>query len=301
MDVEIRHLRILRAIAEAGSLARAAAALDMSQGSLSRHLQRLERSVGVPLLHRNHTGVTLTTAGELLLSGADKALPIVDRLLAAAKRHTETRPEAVLTRIGAMHSSVLPPLLKSVHQQLPDAEIALRIEETGMQLLDLLCDQQIDLALLRHYPHSDPPMRDTVGHTRIVDEPTLLAVGPSHRLAQCDTVGVQDLADERCVLPDADRHRLSRVFLSVCKEMGVQPRISYTSDTTAVEAMVHGTDAVSPVHSTWSTTDGLIRRRLRDPALTSQVLLAWTRDGAFAAHVSGLIDTVTREHSRAVE
>lgn len=92
MTLEIHDLRILRAIAEAGSLAGAARALGTNQGNVSRQLQRIERGTGVTLFRRQARGTTPTAAGRLVLSGAETLLPLIDWLLDTAAQQTGHRP-----------------------------------------------------------------------------------------------------------------------------------------------------------------------------------------------------------------
>jgi hypothetical protein len=110
---------------------------------------------------------------------------------------------------------------------------------------------------------------------------------------------VEELSDERCVLADPDRYRLSRLFVRVCREAGVQPDISYTTDMAAAAAVVCGTTAVTPTYLQHATVPGLLHRRLHDPALGARILLAWDRDSAFAGHARTVIDAVLRERVRA--
>ncbi|HJX43882.1 MAG TPA: LysR family transcriptional regulator, partial [Geodermatophilus sp.] len=74
MDVHLRELRALVAVAEEQSITRAAQRLFLAQPALSRRLQALERQVGVPLLTRLPRGVALTEAGRALLGPAREAV-----------------------------------------------------------------------------------------------------------------------------------------------------------------------------------------------------------------------------------
>ncbi|SCE60458.1 regulatory helix-turn-helix protein, lysR family, partial [Streptomyces sp. Termitarium-T10T-6] len=80
MDLELRHLRILLAISEAGSLTRAAAALFLSQPAMTTQLRRIEASFGQPLFERSARGVVPTRAGELVLAHARTAVASADRI-----------------------------------------------------------------------------------------------------------------------------------------------------------------------------------------------------------------------------
>jgi DNA-binding transcriptional LysR family regulator len=76
--LELRHLRYLVAVADAGTFTRAADRLFIAQPTLSQQIRRLEQLVGTPLLHRGRDGVRLTTAGAVLLDAARDVLAGVD-------------------------------------------------------------------------------------------------------------------------------------------------------------------------------------------------------------------------------
>src|SRR5215471_15751965 len=72
--LELRHLRYLVAVADAGTFTRAAERLFMAQPTLSQQVHRLEQIVGTTLLHRRRDGVQLTAAGTVLLEAARDVL-----------------------------------------------------------------------------------------------------------------------------------------------------------------------------------------------------------------------------------
>ena len=76
--LELRHLRYLVAVADAGTFTRAAERLFIAQPTLSQQIGRLEQAVGTPLLHRGRDGVRLTAAGAVLLDAARDVLAAVD-------------------------------------------------------------------------------------------------------------------------------------------------------------------------------------------------------------------------------
>jgi DNA-binding transcriptional LysR family regulator len=76
--LELRHLRYLVAVADAGTFTRAAEQLFIAQPTLSQQIRRLEQAVGTPLLVRDRDGVRLTTAGAVLLDAARDVLSAVD-------------------------------------------------------------------------------------------------------------------------------------------------------------------------------------------------------------------------------
>jgi DNA-binding transcriptional LysR family regulator len=84
--LELRHLRYLVAVADAGTFTRAAERLFVAQPTLSQQIGRLEQIVGTPLLHRGRDGVQPTPAGAVLLDAARDVLSLVDHGVSQARQ-----------------------------------------------------------------------------------------------------------------------------------------------------------------------------------------------------------------------
>ena len=80
MHIEFRHLRTVKAIHEAGGLARAAEQLNITQSALSHQIKGLEEQAGIELFVRRSKPMTLSAAGLRLLRLADKILPEVEAI-----------------------------------------------------------------------------------------------------------------------------------------------------------------------------------------------------------------------------
>ena len=78
LGVELRHLRYLVAVADAGTFTRAAERIFVAQPTLSQQIRRLEELVGTPLLHRERGGVRLTEAGSVLLEESRAMLSLLE-------------------------------------------------------------------------------------------------------------------------------------------------------------------------------------------------------------------------------
>ena len=77
-NIELRHLRYLVALADAGSFTHAAERMFIAQPTLSQQIRRLEEIVGAQLLHRGREGLRLTRAGTILLAASRNVLSLVD-------------------------------------------------------------------------------------------------------------------------------------------------------------------------------------------------------------------------------
>jgi len=76
--LELRHLRYLIAVADAGTFTQAAEQIFVAQPTLSQQIRRLEDMVGTPLLQRRRDGVRLTAAGQVLLEESRAVLSLID-------------------------------------------------------------------------------------------------------------------------------------------------------------------------------------------------------------------------------
>lgn len=91
--MELEQLRIFCTVAACRSFTRAAGQLFVSHSTTSRAVSALERELGVPLLVRDRHTVTLTSAGQTLLTGAEDLLRQADALAAAVHTAAEAAPE----------------------------------------------------------------------------------------------------------------------------------------------------------------------------------------------------------------
>lgn len=155
VEVETRELRYFVAVAEESHIGRAAERLGMAQPPLSRAIAQLERRLGAELFVRTPRGVTLTSAGETLLSEGRAALAAVE----AAERRTRRtarsggRAPVVLTAKAGASSELMAKLLDAYAAE-PDAvEVEVLLSPPGHQAL-LLRDGRADVAIL-HQPFDD--------------------------------------------------------------------------------------------------------------------------------------------------
>lgn len=194
MAVDLRQLRYFVAVAEAGSLTRAADRLHIAQQSLSQAIRTLEMQLGAPLLERSSRGVRLTDVGVVLLREARPVLVQAERAVEATRR--AARGEGGELRLGCLASVanyVLPPVVRAFRERHP--EITLVVEDVSIaELVERLRAGELDAALGR------PPLIDDLETEVVLSEPVAAVLPEEHPLAGRASLSLSELADEPWVL-----------------------------------------------------------------------------------------------------
>src|SRR5882672_4763782 len=144
MDLEMRHLRLVSAVADLGSLTRAGERLHLTQSALSHQLRDIEARLGTPLFLRIGKRLVLTPAGTRLLASAREVLA---RLQQAEDDIRQLgRDRAGVLRITTECYTCyhwLPPLLTRFRRRFPRVEVRIDVDATSRPIASLF-DGKID-------------------------------------------------------------------------------------------------------------------------------------------------------------
>ncbi|RFU37518.1 LysR family transcriptional regulator [Actinomadura logoneensis] len=185
-DLDLRLVRCFTVLAEHRHFGRAAAALHLTQPSLSRQLRRLERDVGARLLDRTPQGSRLTAAGEAFLPLATALLRTSAR--AVARTRAAARPDRVV--VGYMSGAIVTGAVRELRRLHPDADVR-TVHVHVTEAREALLDHRVD-ALVTRLPFATDGLRVTA----LYDEPRVVLVPLDHRLAARESVTIDDIADE---------------------------------------------------------------------------------------------------------
>jgi DNA-binding transcriptional LysR family regulator len=225
--VELRHLRYFVAVAELGSVSRAAEKLFIAQPPLSLQIKQLEEEVGVKLLVRYPRGVRLTDAGTAFLVEAKDLIARAERAKRSA-RHANSALGGVV-RIGYVPSaghSVLPRLLSRMRQIRGDAEIDVH-EMITPQQIQALCTGEIDVGLARA-----PVNSGRIGIVAELDDPFCIALPLGHPLSGRGPIDLRAASD--CTFVTCARYRAPAYYdqaLGLCSDAGFSPELRYEAST----------------------------------------------------------------------
>ncbi|MET9804807.1 LysR family transcriptional regulator [Streptomyces sp. NPDC006368] len=180
---DLTRLLILVAVAETGSISRAAARLGYTPPALSQQMAKLEREVHLPLLVRHRRGARLTPAGEVLVRHARQ----VQDVLSSAERELAQLRELSggRLRLGSFTTAgihLLPPVLAELRRQHPGLSISLQ-EFEPPEGLEPLAQGHIDLLLTHSYVYGrEHPMPPGLSFETLLEEELLLVAERGHPL-----------------------------------------------------------------------------------------------------------------------
>jgi DNA-binding transcriptional LysR family regulator len=223
---ELRQLRYFVAVAEEGSLTRAAARLHVAQQSLSQQIRTLEAQLGAPLFERSSRGVALTDVGAVLLREARPVLAQAERAAEAVRRAARgEQGELRVGFLGSVANYFMPPVVRAFRERHPD--VTLHTEDLAIAALVAgLREGSLDAGLSR------PPLVDDLESEVVLREPVAAVLPAGHPLADRAGLTLADLADEPWVLtPRASWPPWHRKYDDDFARAGFRPRVAQRGTT----------------------------------------------------------------------
>ena len=187
-EVSLQQLRALAAVAETGSFTLAAETLQLTQPAISHLVKRMEEELGQPLVVRGRR-IQLTSAGQVMVETAVRALRLIDESVDACRSQSQLREGRVVLAVGHLTAgALLPPMLGRFSQKHPTLATTL-LDSTAEQMISRLLSQEADLGF-----GSDIGQK----HSELATEPLFtermaLFVREDHPLAQRVVVDARHL------------------------------------------------------------------------------------------------------------
>ena len=286
MYLELRHFRSLRAIQQAGGLARAADLLNMTQSALSHQVAGLEDQVGMELFVRRSKPMTLSAAGLRMLRVAERILPEIAGL------EEEFRALSA-GKTGRLHIAIqchacfdwLFPVLELYRHAWPEVDVDIRAG-LAFDSFPALLREEVDLVI-----SSNPEPLPGVSFNALFDyHPTFIA-SSQNPLAAKARIEAEDFRDQVLITYPVGRDKLD-IFTEMLTEARVEPRAQRPVELTAVILMLVGSNRGVAVLPDWVIRDvksnaDYVTRPLGDGSITKRLFAATREEDAakpFMAH-----------------
>ena len=280
--IDVRRLRILRAVADHGTVTAAAAALYLTPSAVSQQLTALESETGQRLLERNGRGIRLTATGEILLGHANVILAQLERAGAELAAYTSgAAGEVTIASFATGITLVLAPAIAELARTAPGIRIRVRDTE-GDESLPMVLDGEAEVAVAVEYRGAPREDDERLVRVPLYSEAFDAVLPLGHRLAGAGQLRVADLADEPWIGPYPGNPCHDVVVLA-CEYAGFQPRLQHSSDDFRAVVALAGAGAgvaLVPRSALWGTElTGVVVRPLDDVTVTRRVF-ATVRRGA---------------------
>jgi len=288
MRLEVRHLEVLLAIEEAGSISGAARRLGIDQPHVTRQLRRIEQRLGTEVFVRTTKGVKATATGLRVLGLARRALSAIDDLTSTEADHDPVRTRELLRIVyyGIPAISVLDGLT----EQFPDLQIRFGTS-TPDDAYDLLRAGEADVFLGVWLPHVDWPTPLQLTTTEILADPTHVYLAADHPLATVPELELADLAREGWIT-GVDTDSWTMVSEECRLVGGFEPQLSHrVGDETAISTLLSRGQGVMLGSSVAARRPAVVGRPYRgaSPARWMQVYQAGRVDRGVVAALADLL------------
>ncbi len=186
LDLDGHALKLLVAVAETGSITRAAQRLDLTQSAVSHALERLRAIAGDPLFVRSGRGIVATAHAGVLVQRARVLLDgLRDFSQAAGFEPARWGGRLSVAANDLQRDLLLPELLRRLRLEAPG--LSLRVQPSGAPQAALLRDEGCDLLITPR-----PPEGADILHKRLFDDHFVVFFDPDHRQAPAN---LQDWLD----------------------------------------------------------------------------------------------------------
>lgn len=219
-EVSLQQLRALAAVAESGSFTLAAESLQLTQPAISHLVKRMEEQLGQPLIVRGRR-IQLTSAGQVMVETAVRALRMIDESVSACRSQSQLREGRVVLAVGHLTAgALLPPMLGRFSQKHPTLATTL-LDSTAEQMISRILSQEADLGF-----GSDIGQK----HSELATEPLFsermaLFVREDHPLAQRVVVDARHLEALPFIHVNPDANVWRAVSRQLSSMANVYPRV----------------------------------------------------------------------------
>ncbi|OZD08716.1 LysR family transcriptional regulator [Rhodococcus sp. 06-156-3C] len=289
--MEIRQLRALIAVADTGSVTRAARVLHVVQPAVTRQIASLETELGVSLFERTRAGMRLTAVGEQVLHRARRALHELDRAREEAGASGDDLRG--LVTIGLLPSSahiVGPRIAAEVAAAHPGIRLRLTSGYAGY-LAKWLEGGDVDVALL-----FDQPLPDGFRCTEVSVE-EMRAIAPPGAVEDGQTMPLADVLGLPLILPSSP-HGLRTLIESAAAKLGVDLAVPFETNEVGLQRSLvaegHGWSLLPSSAVNDSQSSEAVVMVVTEPTLTRTLVIARPggRRSAAVDAVSALLGNV---------
>jgi DNA-binding transcriptional LysR family regulator len=291
--IDLGRLRALHAVAQYGSVNRAAEVLGYTPSAVSQQLAKLERETRTTLVERQGRGIVLTDAAQQLASTAARILALVED---AELTLDEQRGQAIGTlSIAAFPTAARGLLPSALARLLHDHDgLDIRVRETDpFEAVAAVSRGEIDVAVVHDWHNTPLALPEGLSRAKLGSDPADVLMPASHRLAGKESVRAEDLVGERWICQPAGSI-CHEWLIRTMRRAGVEPEVAYSvaEYQTQLAMLARGIGiGLLPRLGRGPVPDGVVAVPLQ-PAPTRRLYAVWRTTTSRRPAISAALETL---------
>ena len=227
--LDVRRMRVLREVANRGSIAAAAQALSFTPSAVSQQIAVLEREAGVALVERGPRSIRLTDAGHALVAHTDEVVARLQTAEADIQAIAGLRRGALrVASFPTAYATIMPGAIAEFRDRYPAVELTLTEADPRSSFARLKAGE-LDVALVYEYDYVPLPADDALELVHLMDDPVHVLLPRSHPAARNRAVRLRDLADGSWIT-STSRSSCHAFVRRACQAAGFEPTVWMESD-----------------------------------------------------------------------
>jgi len=245
MNIEIKHLKAILAIRDAGSVARAALQLNMTQSALSHQIRQMKETFGVDIFVKNAKPVRLSAEGQRIVDSARRILLEIDRLKNEIIELKDGQTGRLYIAIEC-HACFewLFPALNAFRASYSEVDIDIK-PGLAFRAMDALRAEELDVVIT-----ADPENMDGIVFEELFSYEACFVASVNNRLANKDYIEADDFSDQTVITYPVPKQRLD-LFNQLLIPAGIEPLDIRQVELTAVILLLVGANKGVSVLPDW--------------------------------------------------
>ncbi|HZM76701.1 MAG TPA: LysR family transcriptional regulator [Candidatus Limnocylindrales bacterium] len=274
MDIELRHLRVVCAIADAGSVTKAAAVLGLAPPALLTQLGRIERSIGGRLFDRDRHGARPTPLGDLVLARARLLLPAIQGLQAEASLLAGAGQPTAGFRLGATNGPIIGGLVQRLSAHHSSAHVSTYTSWSAEELAGMVRAGRLDYAVIGVCGDAMPPREAGLVWRTVAVDAVCVLMSDRHPAAAGVEVDLAVLAEEQWANAPGDGC-FNDCFSAACARAGFSPKRVFETDVAGCLDLLAAGTAVVLCQGTFRRLPGIAMRPIAGTPIRWRHLVGW--------------------------
>ncbi len=294
-----QQLKYFAAVAQEEHFTRAAAKLFITQSTLSKAMDNLEKEIGVPLFEKQGRNIKLTLFGQMLKESALAATKLIDDSISQINEAANSNRGTIrVCSIFTMGSNFLPAVFHEYIAKYRKLQLEYTQNATSAIIEDVL-NENVDVGFCGDFLYNEQLI--SIERKLVQTEELVLIAPQNHPLSKEEDIRIADVLDETFVGWNSN----TGIILSIenaLKEAGLKTDLKYsfsaTEDNTVAGLVREGLGIALVANVPSVNFDGLVKLRITDLDLRRNLYMIWKKGRAFSASIRSFVSFVSERECR---